>query len=98
MTLQVTDALTGEPIIGAVVKDSNGKTYVTNESGICAIKLSNSGKKRENHCLIRRLQELHFLCVSTNTHTEHQVKGRRTAINWCNGDSKKETHQHHAAS
>ncbi|WP_277265034.1 TonB-dependent receptor [Prevotella corporis] len=45
VTLQVTDALTGEPIIGAVVKDSNGKTYVTNESGICAIKLSNSGKK-----------------------------------------------------
>ena len=44
VTLQVTDALTGEPILGAVVKDSNGKTYVTNESGTCAIKLGNSGK------------------------------------------------------
>lgn len=45
VTLQVTDSLTGEPILGAVVKDSNGKTYVTNESGTCAIKLDNSGKK-----------------------------------------------------
>ena len=27
------------------VKDSNGKTYVTNESGTCTIKLDNSGKK-----------------------------------------------------
>ena len=44
VTLQVTDALTGEPILGADVKDSNGKTYVTNEAGTCAIKLGNSGK------------------------------------------------------
>ena len=44
VTLQVTDALTGEPILGAVVKDSNGKTYVTNESGICIMKLSNTDK------------------------------------------------------
>ena len=45
VTLQVTDALTGEPILGAVVKDSNGKTYVTNESGTCMIKLGNSDKR-----------------------------------------------------
>ena len=45
VTLQVTDALTGEPILGAVVKDSNGKTYVTNESGTCIMKLGNSDKK-----------------------------------------------------
>ena len=45
VTLQVTDALTGEPILGAVVKDSNGKTYVTNESGTCIMKLGNTDKK-----------------------------------------------------
>lgn len=45
VTLQVTDALTGEPILGAVVKDSNGKTYVTNELGTCMIKLGNSDKR-----------------------------------------------------
>ena len=45
VTLQVTDALTGESILGAVVKDSNGKTYVTNELGTCMIKLGNSDKR-----------------------------------------------------
>ena len=45
VTLQVTEALTGEPILGAVVKDSNGKTYVTNELGTCMIKLGNSDKR-----------------------------------------------------
>ena len=45
VTLQVTDALTGEPILGAVVKDSNGKTYVTSELGTCMIKLGNSDKR-----------------------------------------------------
>jgi iron complex outermembrane recepter protein len=45
LTLRITDALTGEPIPGAVVKTSDAKIYVTDASGNCVMTVKDQTKK-----------------------------------------------------